>query len=328
MSSYLAKDNQQILWNTISNVPLFLNVFDGQSTTPNMLTDMTLKRGMLSKKTLDMEAGAAWFRNIVQKFYENNPNLPSTHLQQLNKTTISFMINDLKTMNTAQVNEAPPTFYESQTIVNGRKLDMGLVEKRQQEYENMFKKPVPPEIDFREKIPESSGGKVDDLLQQHIQKREAELKQYAPPILPPDQAMMQTREAVKKIPPMPENVTMTTQETDGEAAAPPANLDTILQLLKPVETREPRANEQLPPLNTDDNYLPVMRSEFKTLIDEIKNMATNLELLTKIMLRNAESSEKFEPPTHNKDDGHIAPSKDGDDEDKEEEKEGDELPEE
>jgi len=297
MSSYLTKENQQLLWNTISNVPLFLNIFDGQSTNPDMLTDTTLKRGMLAKKKLDMEAGAAWFRNIIKKFYENNMNLPPTHLQQLNKTTISFMINDLKAMNTSQANEPPPTFYESQTVVNEKKLNMDLVEKRQQEYQNMFKKPVPPEIDFREKLPENSGGKVDDLLQQHIQKREAELKQYAPPILPPDQAMVQTREAVKKMPPVSENVTMSVQDSDVSPPPPPANLDTILQLLKPVETREPRSMDQPQPSTMDDMSLPVTRREFMTFADSLNSIAKKLEDLTELMLRNSERG-NVEPHLH------------------------------
>ena len=124
MSSYISQDNQRLLWNTILNVPLFMNIFDGQSTNPDMLTDMTLKRGMISQKKLDMEAGMIWFQNIVKNFYDNNINLPSNHLQQLNKATISFMINDLKTMSKPQINEPPPTFYESQTIVNEKKLDL------------------------------------------------------------------------------------------------------------------------------------------------------------------------------------------------------------
>jgi hypothetical protein len=268
--------------------PLFLNIFDGQSTNPDILTDMTLKRGMLAKKKLDMEAGTAWFHNIVKKFYENNMNLPSTYLQQLNKTTISFMINDLKTMNTSQANELPPTFYESHTVVNEKKLNMDLVEKRQQEYQNMFKKPVPPEIDFREKIPENSGRKVDDLLQQHIQKREAELKQYAPPILPPDQAMVQTREAVKNMPPVSKNVTISVQDSEISPPPPPANLDAILQLLKPVETREPRAIDQPQSSTMDDMSLPVTRREFMTFADSLNSIAQKLENLTELMLRNSE----------------------------------------
>ena len=273
MSSYISQDNQRLLWNTILNVPLFMNIFDGQSTNPDMLTDMTLKRGMISQKKLDMEAGMIWFQNIVKNFYDNNINLPSNHLQQLNKATISFMINDLKTMSKPQINEPPPTFYESQTIVNEKKLDMDLVQKRQQEYENMFKKTLPPEVDFREKISDKTDGKIDDLLQQHIQKREHELKQYAPPILPPDQSMVQTREAVKKIPPLPEFVGSATQEQ----AAPVNDVQNILQLLKPIETREPRETEKV-----------ASKEDIVSMVNILNRMAESLDSLKDMMQRNFE----------------------------------------
>ena len=88
MSNFITYENQTLLWNTITNVPLF--------------------------NKIPHQDKANWFKNIIGNIHQQNENryLSSHELHDLNKYTISYMISILK-----QINDMPiqtNTFEEKQ----------------------------------------------------------------------------------------------------------------------------------------------------------------------------------------------------------------------
>jgi hypothetical protein len=77
MSTFISFNNQTILWNTIQKLPLL-------------------------QQKVQKEYQANWFRQIIEDIYTQNQyrNLNVQELNELNKQTISFMINSLKKSNT------------------------------------------------------------------------------------------------------------------------------------------------------------------------------------------------------------------------------------
>lgn len=76
MSTFISYNNQTILWNTIQKVPLL-------------------------QQKIQKEYQANWFRQIIEDIYTQNQyrNLNVQELNELNKQTISYMINSLKKSN-------------------------------------------------------------------------------------------------------------------------------------------------------------------------------------------------------------------------------------
>jgi hypothetical protein len=189
MSLYILPENQKLIWDSINKIPQFQNFglnVQGQR--------------------------EEWFRDIIHQFYENNKFklLSVQELQQLNRETISYMIQDLKELS---VQPAPTSslfmnnsFGDMGTaIVNGKpsviKFPTNATERRsstrdymaeqkqeelsrqfnerQREYESMTKRGPSHEIDF--KINEEEDGPIenmDELIKQHIKQRDAETKIY------------------------------------------------------------------------------------------------------------------------------------------------------
>lgn len=225
MAVYIHSDNQKVLWNTISNTPLYIGVYGSNNNNINI--DFTLRRELTARNNSDPREGEKWFRNIIQCFYENNRNILSTQLQEINKCTIMFMINELKQKNKLR----EPVQYEthgSSTIINEKKMNSNNIGNRQYEYENMFKHTVPAEIDFREND-EQENGNIDELLKNHIQKREEELSRYAPPLHPENtKAPLVAKEELFTKSVVPFSVTTTTTPNDSDASCFLPNNKTIL----------------------------------------------------------------------------------------------------
>ena len=78
MSLYIHQENQKLIWESICKLPMFQE-FE--------------KHEQGKRET--------WFRTIIQQFYESNKfkMLSMEELQQLNRETVSYMLNELKTIN-------------------------------------------------------------------------------------------------------------------------------------------------------------------------------------------------------------------------------------
>jgi hypothetical protein len=97
-----------------------------------------------------------WFKNILGTFYQQNMNV-KYDLRQLNKDTISYMINLLK-QNTEKQESYTRQFVD-----------------RQQDYDKMIKKELPPEPNFKEPLGDGVIENMDELLKQQMKQRELDV---------------------------------------------------------------------------------------------------------------------------------------------------------
>ena len=171
--AYIHPENQKLLWNTIQKTPIFNNLGSRQT---------------------------QWFKSVIQHFYEEYPNAKiiksKDELQNINRATISFMVNSLKEL--VQTKHPPPassdpnygnTILPSTTGSNERMSYYNdQFNNRQKEYESMNSKPLPPSNDIvAEKISDEAITNMDELIRQQMEQRELELKMYGqgPIVQPP-----------------------------------------------------------------------------------------------------------------------------------------------
>mgnify|MGYP003706619763 FL=1 len=152
MSSYITASNQEMLWRTI-------------------------KKNALFDQVLTQEQQPIWFREIIGNFYSENANKnPSNNeLLELNKSTLRFMILNLKGRREPVLNEPINDRLEPQSVSYQSNYDT-----LQNDYNNMHKRNVPQEPDFKEKIDDEKIQNMDELIQQQLKERELEMPK--PPI--------------------------------------------------------------------------------------------------------------------------------------------------
>ena len=262
MTFYINSENQKLLWNTISNTAIFINIFGSHNKA--LLSDASLTRELLSRNRYTMRDGEEWFRIAIQQIYKANKNIKYDQLQQLNKITISYMVNELKimlqNMSSPIVNDIPVNNnvlsninnLQPQVITPEKKTDISAFEKRQQEYESMFKRPPPPEVNFLEKNQIEDKSNVDERLKKHIEDREAELSKYA---------------VGKPTPPSTlESVTFTNNDP--------------LQFLKPISAPS----------------IPIASNEIISEITDMRKMMNNIEMEMKQILEEFKNIKKTITP--------------------------------
>jgi hypothetical protein len=156
MALYVNAENQTLLWNVVHTHNFAIQFFS--RITPAQKTE--------------------WFKSIIKRFYDQNANrnLSPQDLQQLNKTTLSYM---LYTMKSPIVQETIQTYTEdppknAKEIAFSQQFDM-----KKKEYESLFEKKAPETVDFREKVEDGAITNMDDLIQNHIREREEELRKYS-----------------------------------------------------------------------------------------------------------------------------------------------------
>jgi hypothetical protein len=175
MSLYINNENQKLLWTVIHNNATAIQFF-------SRITE---------------EKKIEWFKTIIRLFYENTAtrNLTISDLQQLNKATISYMLQNINMSNVNEPNVNGPTVNvrEPSSAISPRpqftkeEILHHQFDNKKKEYEQMFERKAPDNIDFREKIEDGAINNMSDLVQSHIREREEELRKYsqqAPNILP------------------------------------------------------------------------------------------------------------------------------------------------
>lgn len=158
--AYIHPDNQTLLWNTIQKAPNFE------------------KLGI--NKT-------QWFKSIIKEFYDHEGKSirDQVDLQNINKSTISYMVHSLKQMNAT----LPSTSGSAERMSATLPSTSGSAERmtqyndefnnRQKEYEMMNAKPVPLSMDqVNEKIADEAITNMDELIRQQLAQRELELKMF------------------------------------------------------------------------------------------------------------------------------------------------------
>ena len=172
MSLYIHPENQELLWKIVNKNPLIQSYFS--SYPPNI------------RET--------WFKQTISSFYEQNRNnvTNSEQLYEINKNTLSYMIQDVKRnvefmeQNRSQQPRTPqptPTDLLKPYSVTENKEDRftDQYQQYQKNYQSMFDKKVPESIDFREQFNDPPiSGNMEDLVQRHLRERDEELKRYAP----------------------------------------------------------------------------------------------------------------------------------------------------
>jgi hypothetical protein len=154
MSFFITASNQEMLWRTIQKNSLF-------------------------DSTLTTEQQPIWFREIIGNIYSENINkkLDNNDLLELNKSTLRFMIHSLKGRITRE-----PTFIES---INDRLEPKSTsyqsnYDNLQNNYDDMHKRIIPQEPNFKEKLDDDKIQNIEELIQQQLRERELEMPK--PPV--------------------------------------------------------------------------------------------------------------------------------------------------
>jgi hypothetical protein len=133
---------------------------------------------------------AIWFKNIIEEFYIKcyGRTLSTFELRELNRAVLSHMTENLRSIkgrsvvqtqkSVPVVNQEPQTVYSRN---NGQTNEYNQqFSNRQQEYENMIKRPTPPEPNFSENIKDEPISNMEELLKQQQQQREYEISSIMP----------------------------------------------------------------------------------------------------------------------------------------------------
>jgi len=181
MSALVHPENQKIIWNIVNS-----NIY---------VNDFFQTHSHVSKEQ--------WFRSIIEKFYLQNEsrNLSIDELNLLNKDVLTFMVKSIHSIPSQSPSQEPqqqvpdPYAPSSQTNYSpqiqtppyvpnniGEQTNQQFEDKRQ-EYAQMYAKPVPEEVDFKEKEKDTIIDNMDELINKHISEREQQMKELTPTII-------------------------------------------------------------------------------------------------------------------------------------------------
>ena len=208
MSLFVNPQNQKLLWDMIHKNDLISRVF-------------------LNSSSHQKEE---WFRTVIQLFYDQhmsksqNRNITIRELGEMNRETLTYMNQKLRDYLTPNQNvnansgansgansyansgaNASPTII---TMPSKQESYNEQFQQRQKEYEQMNEKKAPDVLEFGEKIEDQPISNMEDLIQSHIKMREAELKQYSPPHVLPNQNTQKFNEVVPLVIDKKSNITV------------------------------------------------------------------------------------------------------------------------
>ena len=282
MSAFVHPENQKIIWNIV-NSNQYVNAYFNANKN-------------VSKET--------WFRGIIEKFYSQHQdkNLSMPELNQLNKDALSFMIQSIH--NTAPVFQNNPTTnqnsYDMNPIQKTEILTPPLVENtreqqsisafndRQQEYQNMMKKTVPQEIDFKEGDKDEAIQNMDDLIKQHMKEREEQL-QMVPPVVQMPNNNVETIQATP---------TASKEMNNSEIENIKNDIQTIMTMLK-------ENNELLLKLTTQKMQVTEVKTSIEVKPETVDSSSNTDENITSTIIEEGEDdgiidvSMNIEPKTNN-----------------------------
>jgi hypothetical protein len=257
MSEYVTNENQQLLWNVINKNPIVNEFFSNNQ----------------YKKD-------EWFKSIIQMFYNQNRGrvLNKTDLLMLNKTTISYMIQNIKEITTQK---PPPqssqiqldqNFLKPYSITENKVEKIGnQFEQKQAEYNSLFDRKVPEAPEFSEKQDKPLSN-MDELIQQHLREREEELRKYAPlPLVSQQvqesQKVLPTQQSNKlKIEQSPDTINIQIEEIP--------QTDTSDRLIKTVSWSDTVNAEKL---ESQQKEIDALKEQVTILIEKVKNLEENID---------------------------------------------------
>ena len=257
MSNFIHPENQKLLWNTIQKVPLF-------------------------NANISIQNQNFWFKQIIGDFYNRNQyrKLNSLELQELNKETIGYMIKQLKNISPTSVQPPPPqipqpigelkpNFFTEPTshrIESKSESYSRQFLERQNDYNSMIKKEIPPEPNFQDKIDDVAIDNMEELVKQHLKQRELEVQMFSPP--PP--VPVSQKQTIDISPSNNENITFDVELLDQK----------LLESKKSVHWSE----------SVDKEDFLELKKEFAKLLEKFTLLENDLEILKQAKKTDGESS--------------------------------------
>ena len=179
MTQFLERTNQTLLWEMIHRHEHLNNVFETE------------------------QQKQEWFKHNISKRYDvlNREQTPISReqLSSINKEVLSNMWVEIQNLYTEQktrtnthMNSQTQPQTQQQPHTNGLESTYSRsspkqdsyntnFENRQQEYNNLFQRPVPTDVDFTEKTHDDAITNMDELIEQAKRERQQEYTQYSPP---------------------------------------------------------------------------------------------------------------------------------------------------
>ena len=257
MSNFIHPENQKLLWNTIQKVPLF-------------------------NANISIQNQNFWFKQIIGDFYNRNQyrKLNSLELQELNKETIGYMIKQLKNISPTSVQPPPPqipqpigelkpNFFTEPTshrIESKSESYSRQFLERQNDYNSMIKKEIPPEPNFQDKIDDVAIDNMEELVKQHLKQRELEVQMFSPP--PP--IPVSQKQTIDISPSNNENIIFDVELLDQK----------LLESKKSVHWSE----------SVDKEDFLELKKEFAKLLEKFTLLENDLEILKQAKKTDGESS--------------------------------------
>ena len=244
MSLYVVPENQEMLWNVI-NKNLFIQQY-------------------FTKFPPDVQH--SWFQSIIRHFYEKNKsgNITVNDLHNINRETVAYMIENVRQRSLSMPAASTPTML-APTISTpphhpDNKQDVYAQEfqQRQQEYKQMIEKKQPEGIDFREKTADTAISNMSELIQQHSQQRESDIKMYSPP--PPTPASKSSPDSVS-------NITLTVDPKPAPAHGP-----TTYDLSTYIEPLTKQITELSGEVQSQKQYITQLNETIRAMQDQIAQL--------------------------------------------------------
>jgi len=245
MSQYVTTENQKLLWNVISKNPIVNDFF-----------------------SINPYKKDEWFKSIIKMFYDKNTGrmLNQTDLLMLNKSTISYMIQNIKEKTlskpSAQI-QLDQNFLKPYSITENKVEKIGnQFEQKQVEYNSLFDRKVPEAPEFSEKQDKPLSN-MDELIQQHLREREEELRKYAPlPLVQEPQKALPTQQSNKlKIEQSPDTINIQIEEIPEP--------DTSDRLIKTVSWSDTVNAEKL---DSQQKEIDALKIQVNELLERVKNL--------------------------------------------------------
>jgi len=238
MALYVTNQNQMLLWNVISK--------------NNSINEYFLYSGAGKKEE--------WFKSVLRIFYEKNQNrnLSTKELLELNKETIAYMIRGIKQTNTVKTKEQPlhSQFLKPYSVTENKVEKIGnQFNEKQMEYSSMFEKKPPESIDFAEKQ-DTPLSNMDDIIKKHMRERDEELKKYSPPPIIPILNQNETQTVNNKL------------RIDDASD----NINILIEEIKEKKSVSWSDDENCKKLENQQKEIDLLKLQIAELISKVKNL--------------------------------------------------------
>ena len=314
MALYVHPENQTLLWETINKSPLIQQAFQNKY---NEKTEWF--RGIVKQVYSSIPVGKSLTRDELQQY---NRNTITTLLSSVTPLSGGIGTHNIRTPGGApttipqwaqassatqntpvrQVGGVPPppvSILKEPMTEFSRNMGMGKKNEfqeqfsnRQKEYETMFQKPLPKEINFSETMEDGVITNMEELIQKEKRQREMEISQQftvgiAPPVSPvpppPDPQAPPANTFVQFSPALPQPPTPTTPPTPIQTHTIPKKLQITEEIVapSPTEILTPDPLGVPPPaaeITLYDNWR-------ETMMTEMEKMRRQIEVLQEVLAK-------------------------------------------